>query len=535
MRVIRTPRENFPLTPSERGRYNTPMGFQRKLLLAFSLMVVPVLLISAEAIWNNREERLALRALGDNMARIRAFADLGTIMFRQSRQVLGFLSGIDREAKAEFFRMEPEIGERLARWKQGLKPDEMHLAKDIEEIHAQIFSAGKQVFLLYQAGDWKAALAVADHELRGRLVPLLSAKNKEINSVVLENSLQQAYARLDEILQMEHRILLSMIGLSLLLGVGASVLISRGLARPIQQLKTTMEVIGQGHLDHPISIRSSDEIGELARAFARMTDNLKRSHEAMAGLNRDLETKIKMLEEAQAQLIQSEKLASIGQMSAAVAHGLRNPLASLRAAAQVTLRQVKDVPMAQDHLKTVIAEVDRLDRRITHLLSFSRPSQFHPILEHPPRLVDGLLRSYAALLKERGIQLETDLPSDLPEVQVDPIQLEQALGEVLSNALDAMPKGGHLTIRGYRESDGRGGTVVIEVSDTGDGIPQQVLPSVCDPFFTTKAEGTGLGLAIAKRYVAQNGGRLDIASTPGTGTIVRISLRAFAMSEERTA
>lgn len=512
------------------------MRFQRKLLLGFALMVLPVLFISAEAIWNNREERQALRALGDNMARIRAFADLETTLFRQSRQVLGFLSGIDREAKAEFFRLEPEIGERMQLWKQGLKPDEMHLAKDIEEIHAQIFSAGKQVFLLYQAGDWKSALAVADHELKGRLVPLLSAKNKEINSVVLENSLQQAYARLDEILRMEHRVLISIIALSLIIGAVASVLISRGLARPIHQLKATMEVVGQGHLDHPIAIRSTDEIGELARVFARMTDNLKRSHEAMAGLNRDLETKIKMLEETQAQLIQSEKLASIGEMSAAVAHGLRNPLASLRAAAQVTLRQVKDVPTAQDHLKTVIAEVDRLDRRITHLLSFSRPTQFRPDLEQLPRLVDGLLRSHAALLKERAIRLETDLPNDLPEVRVDSIQVEQALGEVLSNALDAMPKGGRLTIRGSREShDGRGDTVVIEVRDTGDGIPQQVLPSVCDPFFTTKAEGTGLGLAIAKRYVVQNGGHLDIASTPGAGTVVKISLPAAAMREEKTA
>jgi signal transduction histidine kinase len=512
------------------------MRFQRKLLLGFCLMVVPVLLISAEAIWNNREERQALSALGESMARTRIFADLETILFRQSRMVLGFLSGIDRDAKAEFFRLEPQIGELLHHWKQTLKPEELHLAKDIEEIHGEIFAAGKQVFLLYQSGNWRAALDVADRELKGRLVPALSVKNKEINSLVLEHTLEQAYARLDEILQMEQRVLMLIVALSLLIGVAASVLISRGLARPIHQLKATMEVVGQGHLDHPIAVHSRDEIGELAQAFARMTDNLKHSHEAMARLNRDLETKIKMLEDTQAQLIQSEKLASIGEMSAAVAHGLRNPLASLRAAAQVTLRQVKDAPSAQEHLKTVIAEVDRLDRRITHLLSFSRPTQFRPMPEQLPRLVDGLLPTYAGLLRERGIQLETDLPNDLPEVRVDPIQLEQAFGEILSNALDAMPKGGRLKIRGFRDpQNGQLGTVVIEIADTGDGIPQPVLPSVCDPFFTTKAEGTGLGLAIAKRYVTQNGGRLDIASTPGTGTTVRISLPAVSASREGTA
>ena len=524
------------MTPPERGRYKSRMRFQRKLLLGFSLMVLPVLLISAEAIWNNREERQALRALGESMARTRTFADLETLLFRQSRQVLGFLSGIDREAKAEFFRLETEIGERLRLWKQTLKPDEMHLAEDIEHIHSEIFSVGRQIFLLYQAGNWKAALEVANQELKGRLVPALSAKNKEINSVVLENSLQRAYARLDEILRMEQRVLFLIIALSLVIGVIASLLISRGLARPIHELKAAMEVVGQGHLDHPIPVRSKDEVGDLAQAFAGMTDNLKRSHEAMAQLNRDLETKIKMLEETQAQLIQSEKLASIGEMSAAVAHGLRNPLASLRAAAQVALRHAKEAPVAQEHLKAVISEVDRLDRRITHLLSFSRPAPFHPLSEHVARLVDGLLPTFAGPLKDRGIRLETDLPIDLPDVQVDPIQLEQALGEILSNALDAMPRGGHLTIRGYREpEDGKGEVVVIEIADTGAGIPEQVLPMVCDPFFTTRQEGTGLGLAIAKRYVAQNGGRLDIASTPGAGTTVRIYLPVSAPGGERTA
>lgn len=511
------------------------MRFQRKLLLGFSLMVVPVLLISAEAIWNNREERQALSALGESMARNRTFADLETLLFRQSRQVLGFLSGIDRGAKAEFFRLEPEIMERLRQWKQGLKPNEVHLAKDIEEIHAKIFAYGKQVFFLYQAGNWKAALDVADRELKGRLVPALSAKNKEINSVFLERGLQQAYARLDEILRLEQRLLSLIIALSLLIGVAASVLISRSLARPIHELKAAMSVVGQGHLDHPIPVRSKDEIGELAQAFAGMTDNLKRSHEAMGRLNRDLETKIKMLEEAQAQLIQSEKLASIGEMSAAVAHGLRNPLASLRAAAQVALRHAREAPVAQEHLKTVIAEVDRLDRRISHLLSFSRPAPFHPRPEQLPRLVEGLLPTFTNQLNDRGVRLETDLPKDLPDARIDPIQLEQALGEIISNALDAMPRGGRLTIRGYRESAG-GNTaqVVIEIADTGGGIPENVLPSVCDPFFTTRPEGTGLGLAIAKRYVAQNGGRLDIASTPGVGTSVRISLPA-AVALERIA
>jgi len=109
-------------------------------------------------------------------------------------------------------------------------------------------------------------------------------------------------------------------------------------------------------------------------------------------------------------------------------------------------------------------------------------------------------------------------------VRVDPMQLEQALVEIVSNALNAMPAGGELRVgattngtNGIREE------VWIDIADTGPGIPESILPSVCEPFFTTRAEGTGLGLAIAKRYVEQNGGRLEITSRPGA-TTVRVRL-----------
>jgi signal transduction histidine kinase len=127
-------------------------------------------------------------------------------------------------------------------------------------------------------------------------------------------------------------------------------------------------------------------------------------------------------------------------------------------------------------------------------------------------------------MRERKIELEVNLPHDLPEVRVDPMQLEQALLELVSNALDAMPGGGRLRLGAQAMNGGPAGEIVIEVSDTGVGIPANVLPSVCQPFFTTRQEGTGLGLAIAKRYVEQNGGRLEIDSSPGSGTTVRVRL-----------
>jgi signal transduction histidine kinase len=140
-------------------------------------------------------------------------------------------------------------------------------------------------------------------------------------------------------------------------------------------------------------------------------------------------------------------------------------------------------------------------------------------------LVEGTLAGVSALLRERRVELALNLPTTLPDVRVDPMRLEQTLTEIVSNALDAMPDGGALTIVARFESGdaGRDG-VTLEVTDSGRGIPAEVLPKVCEPFFTTRPEGTGLGLAIARRYVEETGGRLAIASVLGHGTTVRIWL-----------
>jgi signal transduction histidine kinase len=503
--------------------------FQRKLLLGFSLMVLPALLIGAEAIRSNLLERRALQALGESMARTRTYAELETAMFDQGEIIWRYLSGMDPTAKREFRLAGEVVDYWQRRWAAELRPNEMGLAEGVRDIQQQIQTTGTDIFSLYDSGRRQQAFTLAQQELKGRLQPALTQLNREIYRRARESSVRGAYARLEEILAAQERVLLLIVILTLGAGMLGSWLISRSLARPVSRLTGAMAVVGAGNLEHPITSTSRDEIGELARAFAGMTDNLRQSRSDMVRLNHELEAKISQLERAQAQLVQSEKLASIGEMAAAVAHGLRNPLASLRAAAQV-VRQHPEAPSSSEHLDAIIEEVDRLDRRISHLLSFSRPAPFRPTSESVPRLVEGLLPVFAEQLRERGVQLEVEIPRTLPDVRVDPMQVEQVLVELISNALDAMPAGGRLRIGAHLAGPGAGGEVAIEVSDTGAGIPEAVLPSVCEPFFTTRADGTGLGLAIAKRYVEQNGGRLEIASRPGATTVrVRFPAAASAL------
>jgi signal transduction histidine kinase len=488
------------------------MTFQRKLLLGFCLMVLPVLLVGVEAIRSNALEQRALETLGQSLTRTRTYAEVETAMFNQSEVVWRYLSGMEPEARNEF-RLNGEVVDYwFNRWTAELRPDERELADAVRKIQSQIQVVADSVFRLYDSGQHEAAYRIARTELKGRLLPALTELNHEIYRRARQFSVQRAFARVEEIVAGERRILLWILVLALVVGLLTSWLISRGLARPISRLREGMAVVGAGTLDHPIEVRSRDEIGDLARAFGTMTENLRQN--------------VAQLERAQAQLVQSEKLASIGEMAAAVAHGMRNPLASLRAAAQLALRH-PDSPSAREQLSLIIDEVDRLDRRISHLLSFSRPAPFHPLRESVPQLVEGLLPAFTELLRSHAVDLEVELPAGLPEVHVDPMQLEQALVEIISNALDAMPHGGRLTIAAQQgRRDGAPPDVTIEVTDTGPGIPEQVLASVCEPFFTTRPEGTGLGLATAKRYVEQNGGQLEISSQVGRGTTVRVRLRA---------
>ncbi len=500
------------------------MTFQRKLLLGFSLMALPALLVGAEAIRTNALERRALQTLGENMARTRTYAELESAMSEQSEIIWRYLSGMDPTARQEFDLNAQVIAYWQDRWKATLRPDEMAMATSGEEIERQFQLVAKRVFALYDSGQRPLAYQTARAELRDRLEPALTELTRDIYRRARESSVRGAYARLDGLVVDEGRVLVALLVLALGSAVVASWGISRGLVRPINELREEMAVAGSGRLDSPINVDAPDEVGDLARAFARMTQALRQSSEDMVRLNGELAAKVAQLERTQAQLVQSERLASIGEMSAAVAHGIRNPLASLRAAAQVALHHAES-PDTREYLGSIIGEVDRLDRRVSHLLSFSRPAPSHPMRESVAQLIEDLLPVFSELLRERRVVLSLAVAPALPSIRVDPMQLEQALVEIISNALDAMPDGGHLRIAARAETDTAGDPgILIEIADTGVGIPEHVLPTVCQPFMTTRPEGTGLGLAVAKRFVEQNGGRLAITSQVGAGTTVHIRL-----------
>jgi len=251
-----------------------------------------------------------------------------------------------------------------------------------------------------------------------------------------------------------------------------------------------------------------------SRRLRAQRDALARHAAALDAANRDLTA-------VQGQLRARERLAAVGEVSAAVAHGIRNPLANIRASAQVAL-DAGTPDEAAKRLETITAEVDRLDRWLRALLDVVRP--FTPRLG--PVDVNALVTDCVAVLAERaaerGVVVDRTLAADLPAVSADEVQLQQAVLSVLENALDAVKPGDRVEVRTEREGLGEAGTVTVTVADDGEGIPPERLGRIFEPFFTTKTRGTGLGLAIARKVVEGHGGRVTLTSTAGVGTTVTL-------------
>lgn len=241
-----------------------------------------------------------------------------------------------------------------------------------------------------------------------------------------------------------------------------------------------------------------------------------------------------------------ERLASLGELSAGVAHEIRNPLAGIGAAAQVLRKRLGDDPDRTRFTDVILEEVTRLDKIVDNLLRFARPAQPH-LAE--ASLVECIQRAVAlveGMAQERGVRVETRLDPEIPRLFLDADQIVQVLLNVIQNGLQAMSDGGVLSIMlrrtrkppYVRRRAGRRATdpveppeparaiefVEVAVADTGDGIPPETLGRIFDPFFTTRRAGTGLGLSISQSIVREHGGQIAITSNVGTGTTVHIHL-----------
>jgi len=299
----------------------------------------------------------------------------------------------------------------------------------------------------------------------------------------------------------------------------------------VEHLLAGTQRVRAGELGERVPVGSADELGTLERSFNEMERSLAAARAQRDALLDSLEKQVRertaALERAQEQLIQTEKLSSLGRLSASIAHEINNPLAGILTTAKLLLRgtaeeldETRRASLSKS-LRLIEREANRCTAIVRNLLGFARERPLAISSADVNAALEEALFLVANQVALQNITLERQLVV-LPPIDADFGQLRQAFANILINARDAMPHGGTLCVRSAR--DGAAGAVRVEIRDSGVGIPKDVLNKVLDPFFTTKEKGTGLGLSVVYGIVKRHGGHLEIASEPGAGTTIAITL-----------
>ncbi len=277
--------------------------------------------------------------------------------------------------------------------------------------------------------------------------------------------------------------------------------------RPVEQLAEAARQVAGGNWNTQVPVNSTDELGALAESFNRMTEELLQQRQ---------------------QLVQAERVAAWRELARRLAHELKNPLFPLQLTVENLVRAREQSPEQFDEVfressSTLLAEIANLKTIISRFSEFSRMPQpqfqrvqVNEMVQNVARLLQGQLRSP----EQAPIECRLELAEPLEEIAADPELLHRALSNLALNAMDAMPKGGALTLRTSQHGD----RVVIEVADTGSGLTVEECDRLFTPYYTSKAHGTGLGLAIVQSVISDHGGRISVRSQPGRGTTFIIEL-----------
>ncbi len=278
-------------------------------------------------------------------------------------------------------------------------------------------------------------------------------------------------------------------------------IIAINITAPVKKLLFATERLSAGDLNTEVKVKTKDEIGLLARSFDQMTKELK--------LSRD-------------KLIQSEKLAAVGKLSAGIAHEIRNPLTSMKMIIQLLRKKVQHDESAKESVQIILNEIERLELIVSGFLDFTKPLELIPKPTNIVDVISQVIRLMKDNLRHRKIRLIENFDDNIPEIMLDENRMKQVFMNIILNSMQAMPDGGEISIKcSYNQSEQK---AIIEISDTGIGMPQNVLSHVFEPFFSARSNGTGLGLANVKKIIDLHKGDISIESSEDKGTKVIISL-----------
>lgn len=320
-------------------------------------------------------------------------------------------------------------------------------------------------------------------------VKVFAGMNPEVHIGLREERIMQTLARIRII------VITLTIGVTLA-GAAFACLFSRFITKPLNALVGFANLLSKGEFGKSLDVKSRDEIGELSSTF---------NH-----LSRELESYSKKMEDSYKQMLRTEKLTALGRLSAGLAHEIRNPLTSIK----VLFNAFKDNPsLTKEDMEVVLSAAEQMDEILSRFLRFARGDEFNPSEVYINAVIKEVVNLTQHQAKNQRVTVEMDL-TKLPPVKADRGLLEQAIMNLVLNAIEAMPEGGTLTVSS-RNDDGH---YIISVTDTGQGIPEEIRGKIFDPFFTTKGDGTGLGLSIVYNIVNIHSGDISFESNGGETT-----------------
>jgi two-component system NtrC family sensor kinase len=307
--------------------------------------------------------------------------------------------------------------------------------------------------------------------------------------------------------------------------------------KPIAQLIAGTRALSAMQLDRPVEIKADGEIGELAHAFNSMREQLMKTVNELNELTQSLETKVQQRTEQlkimNQKLFQSDRLASLGQLAASVAHEINNPIAGVLNLSMLIERILKEdgipperVEEVRRYLVQISSETTRVGRIVGDLLAFSRRSSPQRMLADFNAIISRTVSIIDHKLKLANVELELQLDENLPKIKCDNSQIQQVIVNLVMNASEATHNRDHGKVTVRTTTNTNRESIRLEVKDNGDGIPKEYLAKIYDPFFTTKGEGKGVGLGLAVVYgiVESHGGDIEVDTKIGEGTIFHVDL-----------
>lgn len=382
---------------------------------------------------------------------------------------------------------------------------------------------GQRIDLSSVRSHFKDVPTVFEHQRKGE--PLLSflkpfpngpscqrchdAKERIIGYLLLDLSGRPAA---DLMLSTQKFVLGGMTATFLILAGSILLIISRWVQRPLSKVVDGMKKVEGGNLDARVYLTSRDELESVARTFNSMVETLKKNKEDMEMLH-------------QRELERTQRMATLGEMAQAIAHEIRNPIAGVSEAVKL----IRDGLEKDDPRERVFDEIhfqsDRIAKIVANLLLFARHTtpQFSFVDIH--EIIERSLTLFSFQFEDQRVHVEKEFQTGFPNIYADPDYIQQVLMNIILNAIQAMPEGGTLRLKMFYKLQEK--LVHLSMTDTGKGIPEETMPKIFKPFYSSKAKGAGLGLAIVEKIVQQHGGRVVIYSEVNAGTTVEILLPTY--------